>query len=95
MEAEGPETITRTTFAFDWETAAIELADLFQAAGGDLASGASAATGDDGKDGDRDGAASDRDSTDRARDRGSRSDPSGGSGELTKEQMKQIIESMQ
>ena len=32
--ADGPESITRTTFAFDWEAAKIEFAPLFQAAGG-------------------------------------------------------------
>lgn len=32
--ADGPESITRTTFAFDWEAARIEFAPLFEAAGG-------------------------------------------------------------
>ena len=29
IEQNGPQTVSRTTFAFDWETAAIELGDLF------------------------------------------------------------------
>ncbi len=32
--ADGPESVTRTTFAFDWQAAQIEYAALFEAAGG-------------------------------------------------------------
>ncbi len=32
--ADGPESITRTTFAFDWQAAEVEFAALFEAAGG-------------------------------------------------------------
>lgn len=32
--AEGPESITRTTFAFDWQAAEVEFSALFEAAGG-------------------------------------------------------------
>jgi hypothetical protein len=32
--ADGPESVTRTTFAFDWQAAKIEYATLFEAAGG-------------------------------------------------------------
>jgi prepilin-type N-terminal cleavage/methylation domain-containing protein len=33
--ADGPESVTRTTFAFDWQAAQIEYAALFEAAGGE------------------------------------------------------------
>lgn len=49
--ADGPESVTRTTFAFDWQAAQIEYAALFEAAGGDAGD---AGTGDD-EDADPDG----------------------------------------
>jgi len=30
IEQNGPQRVTRTTFGFDWQTAAVELSDLFQ-----------------------------------------------------------------
>ncbi|MEZ4330758.1 MAG: type II secretion system protein [Myxococcota bacterium] len=36
-EQAGPATVTRTTFAFDWEAAKVEFADLFPAAGDEAA----------------------------------------------------------
>ncbi|HEB91349.1 MAG TPA: hypothetical protein ENI85_17365 [Deltaproteobacteria bacterium] len=38
IEQSGPQHVTRTTFAFDWQAASAEFAELFQAAGGDLGS---------------------------------------------------------
>jgi len=49
--ADGPESVTRTTFAFDWQAAQIEYAALFEAAGGDAVA---AGTGDE-EDADPDG----------------------------------------
>jgi len=61
IEQNGPQTVSRTTFAFDWETAAIEFGDLFarsnRAGGGTEQSGdgsdggAGGATGGDGAEG--------------------------------------------
>jgi prepilin-type N-terminal cleavage/methylation domain-containing protein len=34
MDVDGPESLTRTTFAFDWQAAKLEYAALFEAAGG-------------------------------------------------------------
>lgn len=42
--ADGPESVTRATFAFDWQAAQLEYAALFEAAGG---AGGAAGTGDD------------------------------------------------
>lgn len=41
----GPQSITRTTFAFDWQTAKVELADLFPQAGGAEGQGEQGAQG--------------------------------------------------
>lgn len=35
MDVDGPESLTRTTFAFDWQAAKVEYAALFEAAGGE------------------------------------------------------------
>lgn len=48
--ADGPESVTRTTFAFDWQAAQLEFAALFEAAGGGT-------TGPDGQEPEIDGAA--------------------------------------
>lgn len=53
-EQAGPVSVTRTTFAFDWQAAKVEFADLFGAAGGGGATtdDASGADDDEGADGD-------------------------------------------
>jgi len=77
MEAEGPQKISRTTFAFDWETASIELATLFQAtSGGELGAGSEGESGErsgDGTTGRDSGSSSTGDSQRSGRDRDSRS----------------------
>lgn len=88
-EAEGPRKVVRTTFAFDWERAAMELADLFQASGSELAAQLTGAGADGG-----DAGAADRDGGDpggSGRDRSRRSGNSG-TGDLTIEQMREMVE---
>ncbi len=46
LDVDGPESLTRTTFAFDWQAAQVEFAALFEAAGG------AAGPGEEGEDGD-------------------------------------------
>lgn len=91
MEAEGPQQIGRTTFAFDWETASVALADLFAVAGGGLGSEASddgLGAGDSDSESGRDGG----NGSDRASGgRGDRQSGNTGSGELTIEQMREMV----
>lgn len=90
MESEGPQSVRRSTFAFDWETASVELADLF---GGSTLGGGSEtaqAGGDAGQEGD--GSAS---GSGGGRGRGDRRSGNTGSGDLTIEQMRQMVEDAQ
>ncbi len=52
MDVDGPESLTRTTFAFDWQAAKLEYAALFESAGGATDAGVDAeeAGDDDGRD---------------------------------------------
>ncbi|MBW2423984.1 MAG: type II secretion system protein [Deltaproteobacteria bacterium] len=93
QEAEGPERVRRTTFAFDWESASAELAALRP---GGLEDG-SGGSGSDGLD-EEDGARSDdeRSATGRGRDgtpsnRRPPTETPGGSDDLTIEQMKCML----
>jgi hypothetical protein len=88
MEAEGPQQVGRTTFAFDWETASVALADLFAVAGGGPGSDRSddsLGAGDSDSDG---GGGSDRGA---GGGRGDRRSGNTGSGELTIEQMREMV----
>ncbi len=89
LEAEGPQEVGRTTFAFDWETASVALADLFAVAGGGLGPDASDdAVGADGADGE--GGTSDG-SGRAGGGRGDRRSGNTGSDELTIEDMRRMI----
>ena len=97
QEAEGPQQVGRTTFAFDWETASVALADLFAVAGGGLGSDPSDdASGADGGDGDGgDGTSGDGGSGRAGGGRGDRRSGNTGSDDLTIEEMRQIIRQRQ
>jgi len=91
QEAEGPQQVARTTFAFDWETASVALADLFAVAGGGLASNAS--DGDPGAGGGDGGGGGDDAGSGRAGGgRGDRRSGNTGSGELTVDEMRRMVE---
>jgi hypothetical protein len=90
-EAEGPERVARTTFAFDWESAGPELAALMPGGAGAQPGGAGDADGR-GEDSDARGdSARDRNAGGSASDRRSGSEPPSGSDELTVEQMKCML----
>jgi len=92
LESEGPQQVERTTFAFDWETASVALADLFAVAGGGPGGdptddSAGAGDGDGGPDGD----AGDGGTRGGGAGRGDRQSGNTGSGELTIEQMREMV----
>lgn len=97
QEAEGPQQVGRTTFAFDWETASVALADLFAVAGGGLGSDPSDdSPGAGGGDGSADGGNGGNGGSGRAGGgRGDRQSGNTGSEDLTLEQMREMLRQLE